>query len=209
MVLIGLILMHLSLAAIRQYTGPGFLKIPSRLFHLDREANLPTLFCVTLWFSNALGFCLLGRSEQRRIWYFLAVGFLFFSIDEFTSIHESLVGVIRQHFECSGIFYFAWIIPYGLVFLLTAICLTSAVFALGKRVMMIYLAAAALFLTGSIGLEALEGLHLEKHDPDWLYFLLMTLEESLEMLGLMVLLFGTMSMLAERNTSVHVTICQP
>jgi len=55
------------------------------------------------------------------LWAILAAIFLFFSIDEISSIHESLTAPVREIFNTSGLLFFAWVIPYGIFSMLIAL----------------------------------------------------------------------------------------
>lgn len=189
---------------------PQFFGI-NRLFDLDEEGNIPALFSTFLFFiDSALLFAIAkSYSSFRSTWWFLAAAFLFLGIDENVSIHESFVAIIRNRFHLGGLFYFAWVIPYGIATLILAVFLIPWFCKLERNTRWWFAAAAVIFVSGAIGMEMIGGRHLEsmgKH-KDAIYYLFATVEESLEMSGLIVFAYGLLKLLERnRGTVLLVTI---
>ena len=83
------------------YLGHGRIFGLVGLFHLNREANIPTLFSTfqLLLASGLLSIIAVARKNQGErdylYWLGLATGFLFLSIDEGAQIHELLMTALK------------------------------------------------------------------------------------------------------------------
>ena len=175
------------------------------MFDLDREQNIPTLFSSLLFIFNALLFWLLGKrdNEEGRYWYGLAGVFVFLSFDESATIHEKIGDITERFVDASGILYYPWVVSYSvLVFILTAIYLRFFL-KMPKKRFWRFVLAAAIFLTGAVGFELLgaqEAYHYGTDSP--LYTIYYTIEESMEMFGLIYLMNILLEMLG--GTSVRI-----
>src|SRR6267143_3832181 len=124
-VFVVLLVAHLVVALLRYRIIPesSLAEKMDQFFNMDREANFPTYFNTILLFMVAQTFFLMGKSNKsngnfyfRTYWYFLSVIFVFLSLDEAASVHEWLIDLMPHTFGIggTGIFRFAWIIPYGI-----------------------------------------------------------------------------------------------
>lgn len=189
----------------------------NRLFDLDGEGNIPALFSTVLFFLNsALLFVVakihpqLRELSSRRCWWLLAGVFLFLAVDENASVHELLMDLVPRHLKVGGVFYFAWVIPYGIATLAFATVLLRWFWGLNRLVQWRFAIAAIVFLSGALGMEMLSGCYLQSvhDDRNRTYYLLVTVEESLEMAGLIVFAFSLLKVLENHcpGTTVLVTI---
>ena len=176
------------------------------LFFLDGEGNVPALFSVGLFLLNAAFFLVVWKAKRvagdaSKIWLFLSVVFVFLALDESISIHERLIDPLRQAFDASGLLYYTWIIPYGIGVVLLSIFVFPVFWRMQKRIRFWFGLSAVVYLFAAIGLEMISGKYLvmmnEKKDIWWI--LLITLEELLEMAGLIILTYALL--LYIRNTS--------
>ncbi len=127
--------------------------------------------------------------------------------DEAFQAHERLNDPIRRVLGGGrlGVFSFAWVVP-GLVleFLLMLVFLRFLVrlpAPTRRRVVL----AAALYLGGSIGMEMLGGWLVELHGPNsWQYTTVTTIEEGMEMAGLISFVWALLWRWAENSTTILV-----
>lgn len=122
---------------------------------------------------------------------FLMLGGIFFllSADEGLSFHE----VLSARMGGAGGLHFAWVIPGAILCLTGLAALMPFLRSLGPKVMGMMLAAAAVFLSGALGMEAIGGEVLFANDGDILarpYRLLVNIEEGAEGLGVILFLFA-------------------
>jgi hypothetical protein len=147
------------------------------------------------------------KHKRQGIWLFLSGLFCFFAIDELFSVHEWLSPFFRSALGASGVFNFAWIIPYGIGVIFLAIFVIPIVWNLDHKVRFWFASSALMFVTGTIGVEMLEGWYLDIVNPqrDVVYFFLMTLEESMEMTGLVMMAYASLLLLQREcgGFSVH------
>jgi hypothetical protein len=115
--------------------------------------------------------------------------FLLLAYDEAAQMHERLIPLGRALFGGQGVLYFAWVV-FGAIFVgLVGLAYLRFVWALPRGYGLAVAAAGALFVSGALGIELMESDYAEEYGHDTLAFDLMaTVEESLEMIGLM--LFG-------------------
>lgn len=191
------------------------------LFSLCHETNVPTFFAsFLLLFSSWLFFglwCLGGTgrrlpntsaAERRGNWLFLSGIFLFLAIDEFAMIHEMLINPVRAYLEVGGLFYFAWLIPYGLMVLVIGTLLLPHLWMQTPRFRRLFFLSAGVYLSGAIGLEMLGGRYYEaqKGRIDLTYRLYQTVEETLEFCGVLLLLYALLELIRSRVSSVRVQL---
>ncbi|WP_291842287.1 hypothetical protein [Maricaulis sp.] len=168
------------------------------LFHFDREQNLPTLFSVLLILaSSGLAFLQAEVSPQetrlRTGWIIVSVVLALLAIDEFASIHERVDAALRYYLGSELLPYAAWPIPYVLGVAALGGALWRWFFALERAQAMYLILSGVIYLSGAVGVELITGQYLAHIDPDHLGVtnrtrdLLATLEETLEMFGLLVL----------------------
>lgn len=182
------------------------------LFDFDSEKNVPTFFsAVALLSASALLVTIakLSRNSgvEYALWLVLAVIFLFLSIDEISSLHEKLIKPLRSLLGTSGVFYFAWIIPYASALGLLAIVYLRFLLRLPRETRNLFLLSAGIFVFGAIGFEMIGGWYFESIGPDNLtYQLITTCEEFLEMLGVAIFIYALLSYIADEFQTFSVTI---
>lgn len=172
-------------------------------FYFDREENLPTYFSSFLLLVAASLLALLAglkRTERDPLtahWLLLALVFVGLSLDETLSFHERLIEPLRQRYHTSGLLRFPWVIVgAGAVLGLGAIYLPF-LWALARPIRHLMLAAAALYLGGALGLEMLGGyFYIDYNDfsaASYPYMAVMTLEETCEMLGVILFIHALLT----------------
>jgi hypothetical protein len=176
-----------------------------RFFDLDSEMNLPTFFSSTLILINAFLFYvlwLLKRSdgEPRIVWIFFAVMFLFLAMDEYCSIHEK-VGIVFQyvlHLTGKGYWYLTWIVPYGFIVGLIAFYFYRSWRRLPLFIKLWFSFSAMTYLVGAIGFESIgEKISQQHGNVDISYKIVMIMEESLEMVGQIMLEYTLLTMIRQ------------
>ena len=182
------------------------------LFNMDSEQNIPTLFSVLLLFSASLLLTVISllkkkhRDPEVLEFGVLAFGFLLMTLDEGASLHERLVNPIRWLLGGGslGIFYFAWVIPGMGVLCVLGLFFHKFLLTLPSRTRFHFLLAATLYLGGAIGIELVEGRHVELYGRENLTYGMMTaLEEGLEMAGVIVFIYALMKYIVENYKEVR------
>jgi hypothetical protein len=188
-----------ALGCVREWLRLSYGLEGTSFFNLNREQNLGAWFSATLLANCALLLLAAGRratalqQPHRLFWFILCATFLALSIDEASSIHESLMGPIQSALQTEGLFRYAWVVP-ALV-LVPLFALTSVPFLLNlpRHTALEFVGAGAVYVTGALGFEMLEGLT----DGSGVVFVLFYLvEEALEITGILLFLFSLMDHLA-------------
>ena len=182
------------------------------MMSMDGENNLPALFSTLLLFCASLLLALIALLERRHEgvdvskWAILAAGFMLMAMDEALSFHEKAIAPLRallggQHL---GIFFFAWVIPgFALVSVLGAFFLRF-LFRLPRRTAIAFVVSAAIYLGGALGIELIEGWWREAHGHRNLtYHVLVSLEEGMEMAGVIAFIHALLSYIAGRFGEVR------
>lgn len=219
LVSVAVLLVSLSLAGqlFRYATGHDRVFGLLRIFNLDLESNVPALFSAVLLLLAAFLLMIIAILEKKRgssdalAWAVLSTGFGLMAIDESVSIHEALITPVREWLggQDLGIFYFAWVLPaIALVFVL-GVSFLPFLFRLPTKTRYAFVSAAAVYLGGAIGVELVEGQFRETHgNQNMTYNLIVSIEEGLEMVGVIVFVYALLSYLAEYHGELHINIAR-
>ncbi len=167
------------------------------LFNLDWEGNVPTYFSslILLLSSFLLGVIALYKKKEKDSyvlhWAFLSVLFMYLSLDEAVAIHEILNRPLREMYDLGGIFYHASVIPWMILAMIFVAGYFRFWISLRSRSKFFFGVAAAFYTGGAIGLELIGGRYAYLYGTnDLSYGLLTTLEEALEMLGIVFFIYA-------------------
>ncbi len=195
---IGLLLLA-NLAGIfaKFYLDFPHIKSFIRLVDFDTEMNVPTLYSsFAMFIASALlalvGFVHRTRKEPSFAWFGLSFIFVFLSVDESSEFHEMLVGPVRESLDTSGVFYFAWVIPYGILAIVLGLAYLKFLINLPRNILGLFVLSGVVFLSGALGLELVGGVIAQSSGTDsMIYAISYTFEELLEMIGIALLIYTT------------------
>lgn len=201
--IMGIIVITLIVLSTAGYVSRFYLGYNSKLisgFSLGYEWNIPTyyqsislLFCAGLLMVIAM-FYIKERRKYALHWGLLSAIFFYISVDEMLAIHEALIIPVKTLFNTRGLLYFAWVIPFGILVVILLIVYARFLIELPKRIRALFLAAGGTYVLGALGLEMLSGRHYEFHGRDnFSYVMYQTVEESLEMAGVIIFVYALMS----------------
>ncbi len=184
-----------------------------RLFNVNRESNIPTWYTSMMLLVCAVLIAAIARTEKAksenyiRRWWGLALIFLCLSIDEAAAIHEKLTIPLQESLNLGGYLYFAWVlvgIPLVVVFALTYF---TFVLHLPQRTRNLFFLAGLLYIGGALGIELIGANRWYIDDGTSLpYSAIATIEELLEMLGIVVLIYALLSYIASSVESLRIVI---
>lgn len=180
------------------------------LTFVDEEQNVPTLFSALLWAFAALCSAVVTVLARKRKapdvwrWAVLSMGFLYIAFDEGLALHERL-RVPLSALLGSGELDRSYLAIRGLA---AAVVLTLLFWGFLRRLpaktRFTFVAAAFLFLGGAVGFDLVGAHHAESHGGNnSTYAMIATVEESLEMAGVIVLIYGLLTYLAENYKEVR------
>lgn len=184
------------------------------LFNCLGEANFPTfysstalLFCAALLAVIAVAERKVGRRPWRW-WMLLAGVFVFLSVDEAVTLHERLTIKTRHFLQVSGPLYYAWIVPYGIAGGVLLLLSWRSIARLPRVTRQLCIIAGIIYVGGALGMEMVEGYYYTSHGEtiDFVYVMLGTIEELLEMAGVLLFVYALMHHLEHAHGSVCVRI---
>lgn len=185
--------------------------IADELLALDAEKNVPTYFSTMLLVSAAGLLALISvvqsraRDRYRFHWVGLALAFVYLSMDEFIGLHEIAGGRISGVVETSGPFFYSSTIATSTLVVLFAVSFWRFLLDLPARFRMLFASAAALYLGGALGLELVGGWYDERYGTAGaVYATITTLEEALEMSGIVLFLYALLVFLGTRTGPVQI-----
>jgi len=161
------------------------------MFDLDMESNIPSLFSSLLFAISSFLFYLLSQiqKEKYKYWLGLSLLFLFLSFDESAKIHEKLGDYTENFISATGYFYYPWFISYSLFVFILALFYFKFFFNMPKKVFFSFMLSATIFLIGAIGFDILGAKEASEFGENTLtYCIYYSIEESLEMFGLIYLI---------------------
>jgi hypothetical protein len=210
-IVLGLGLAHLAGQISTFALGHSYLFGLVPLFDVGREANVPTLysslallFCATL--LALIAYASKHRGQRNAIyWLGLAVIFLLLAVDETAALHERLIEPVRTALNLSGYLYFAWVVPAGLALIAFLLAFAKFIIQLPGRTRFLFILAGAIYVTGAIGFELLGAQQFEiyGHAKTVPYAILVTIEELLEMMGVVVFIHALMTYIGSNLSNLR------
>jgi hypothetical protein len=183
------------------------------LFYLDNEMNVPTFFSVLLMMTCAILLVIIAIEDRTNLkkyyrhWFFLAFGFFFMAGDDFMMLHEKLMNPMNKLFGINGISYlltFSWIVPYFLLVVVLAISYFKFIRDLPKKSKLLFMAAAFIYLFGIFGMEMAGGYVKRVYGMETReYVVVSTIEEFLEMSGLIFFIYGLLDHINNRMGKIR------
>jgi hypothetical protein len=185
----------------------------NKKFNVDLEMTVPTYFnALILLFSGVLltVIALLKRKNRdphTTNWFILAFLFWFMAMDETISLHEFLIKPLRGALNTSGFLYFAWVIVAIPLLVLLAFIFRKFILSLPGRIRLLILLAGTLYVASALGIEMVGGWYFERFGGNQIpYIVLTTIEETLEMTGILIFIYALLEYLTEYFPDIHFSI---
>jgi hypothetical protein len=166
------------------------------LLDVDSEESAFTWLSVVVAFSAAWLLYLASREAAirggrfRYHWYALTVLFLLLSFDEFAGIHEKISAALSGRMEHTGLMYFAWAAPAGILSLIGLAAFIPFIRSFPLALAGLLMLSALIFLGGAVGFEMVGGSVAEVEGvASFRYRMLTNLEEGLEMAGILIFIY--------------------
>lgn len=181
------------------------------MLYVDYEANLPTWYSSIALLMASFVLCLIALSKRAQAdrftfhWFFLSGLFFLLSVDEVATIHECAIEPMRRLIDAQGVLHYAWVIPGGVFVLIVGAIMLRFLIALPARTRNLFLTAGAVFVGGAIGVEMISAYHAYSHgEKNLLYSLIITFEEAMEMLGVIIFIHASLEYLCEGVKSFQI-----
>ncbi|MEY3471021.1 MAG: hypothetical protein RLZZ223_371 [Candidatus Parcubacteria bacterium] len=168
---------------------------PSRTFSVDQEANIPTWFTGAIALYLAMNAALIAsavKSQGKSSWAWRGISLMgiYIAMDEVAGFHELAIDPIRHNWDISPWLYQAWVIPAMALVILISIIYSRFILRIPIYTKVYLILGALTYVTGAIGVEAIGGFVLSTQGlSDW-YVELSHIEEFMEMMGLIIILYS-------------------
>lgn len=164
---------------------------------MDSEESMPNWFSVIQLFLVSCALAVTGRVERAagrssHRWSTLAGLFLVLSIDEETDLHGMLRKFMPNETLTGTPTGFDWVIPGSLLVLAVVAYFLPWVLKLENRTRLLFIAAGAIYVIGGQGMEAIGALVVDIYYKSFRYILVMTLEETMELTGVLLMLYAVL-----------------
>jgi len=190
-----------GVAVLLMSRAPWYDRIPGNrsyyaIFHIGCEG------CVPAWLSSSLllvssGLCgivaaLKGQCGDRwkRHWAALAVIFAYLSVDEAAEIHEKLSLIVKLIVPAEGILHYPWVVGGVAAVAVFVLVYARFVVHLPRRTATLFLLAGASYVGGAVGMEMVDGAYIDVFGRDLTYSALVHIEESLELVGVVLFAYA-------------------
>ncbi len=184
-----------------------------KMVDFDYEGNLPSLYSSLAMIYCAALLCVIAIKHRRDgaagqyHWVGLSVIFLLLGIDEGVGLHEEIGDLTENFVEVSGYLYFAWVIPYGIAFLVFCIAYLRFLIILPRKTAIQFVIAGVLYVTGALGIEVISAQEADAHGTKTvLYSTLYTIEELCEMFGVIVFAYALMRYIGDHIGPCNIVI---
>lgn len=180
-------------------------------FDLASEANAPTWFKSTLFVLAAILLGLIGAAHKRIqdgfswYWYFMALTFLFLSMDETASLHKAVGALVARYVPNEGLFLHAWLIPGTMFAVLFVVINWKFLGTLPRATGVLFVLAGTLFVLGAIGMKLIEGIYTSTTGLTGQAAINMrAIDQFLEMAGLLLFDYSLMAYCRDQMAGIRI-----
>lgn len=185
------------------------------LANINREANIPTWYATALLLAAALLLLVITLShrasgKQYVAWAGLTAIFAYISMDEAGTIHEKLTPILQEQLELTGFFYFGWVVVGIAVALIVGLLYLPFVWRLPSHVRRWFIVAGVLYVGGALVVESISAnLWFLNSGTSLRFSAVGTLEEWMEMVGVITLIYALLQYIRTEIGPVQLTIRAP
>ena len=174
----------------------------ARLFYVDFERSIPTLYSTVMLLTSAVLFGSIAHAHHRggrryvRHWGALSLAFLLLGLDEFAAVHEQTIRSVLSILEPEGggAHRLVWVVPVVLAVAAFGIAFARFLGHLPRTTRRRLWVAGILLVGGAIGVDLVGSGYSAVHGAaNFNYVLIATVEECLEMLGSAVLVYALLA----------------
>lgn len=192
-IVILLIFMSLAGQFSKYYLGYDRLLGLINILNVDNEGSIATWYSsVALLFASIL-LAMIASAKIKSgashfiYWAVLSIVFLFLSLDEAIGIHER----VNHLLYAIKFYHFTWIVPAAVFSFIFGLSYMKFLFELPPKTRYLFLFAGTIFLTGSIGMEAVAIVYADLgYDlRSMAYAVISNVEEFLEMIGIVIFIY--------------------
>jgi len=180
------------------------------LFDSDQKLNFPSTAKLLLMVAATLLFAVIALASTVRAtrvrWFGMSVIFALVTLDESTYMHQRLSDAMHDVAGTHGALRFAWVLVYLPLIVVLAFVYFPFWRKLDARLRHRLLAAALLFAGGSGGIELVKGAIYDDGRWSLSFGLVASLSDSLELIGLAILVTILLEHLATLTRTVDIQL---
>ncbi len=183
------------------------------IFNVNGEQNIPSLYSASALLLCSILLAIITYAKkvagERYVlhWRALSIIFVYLSLDEFLSLHERSAKPVRDALHTSGFLQFAWVIPAAICVLICLLVFLRFVTHLPAKTRRLFLIAGTIFVSGALGIEMVDGYYASLYSQDnIIHKLLTTIEEFLEMIGIVIFIYALLSYISSHVKGVSLRV---
>jgi hypothetical protein len=199
LIAIALILLNIVGRAYVNLGGDN--NIGTELVNVDHERSIPTFYSHTILLFSALLLMVIAhlssKTNRNRVgwWWVLSGIFVFLALDEALVLHEHLITDSLS-----------WTVPYGVLVVIMGISFRRFLLDLPTSSRNQFIIAGIIYVFGAIGMEIPAGQIYEARGGGSVYALLTTIEESLEIFGVLIFIDALLTYLHHEFGSIRLVL---
>jgi len=177
-----------------------------KIFDLTYERNIPAIFSTFLLVCASF---LLGRIAYRKFqvkdhfslhWPILSLIFILLALDEFQEIHEGIDDLIKNTFNSETLFAQNWVYSGLIIITLFSLFYWKFFTHLPSFTRRGIFLSGVIYVGSALGLEIIGSAYVETYGLlEFPYLFLTTLEETLEMIGIIIFIYTLMAYLEDNK----------
>ena len=179
-----------------------FLRNAFNIIDLDREYNIASFYGGALWLVASLGSFYTSSytpKDDKQLYFWRCLSFIFFifAVDEWVGIHERVGNFFAEILTSLEFGTFTWLIPGAFFVLAFVVFFLYFLKSLPVRYARLILFGFLLFILGAMGVEVFGGFAYNYYggSDNAMFRILVQLEEMLEMMGVITIIFAIISYL--------------
>ncbi|HHT9126694.1 MAG TPA: hypothetical protein ACFYD6_12910 [Candidatus Brocadiia bacterium] len=211
-VLLFLTLANFAAQFFKYFVDRNYLLWLALKFDFDIETSIPTWYSSSMLLLCSILLAIISTKKTLADRYFihwrvLAIIFLFLSLDEACGFHEMTIKPLRAALNAGGFLYYTWVIPGSAFVIIFVLVYLRFIVNLPTKIRSGFLIAGTLYVGGALCMELVEGRYVDFYGKqNMTYAIMMTIEELLEMLGIVVFIHTLMLYIGSYDKDVQIQI---
>jgi len=210
-----LVVAHMAFSINRYFVQASFFGADNLyvVFDLWAEASLPSWYSISLLLACSVLLALIAVAKRRaadryaRHWLGLTLIFLALSIDDAADLHGHTSYKLQEMFEIGGFLAYTWVVPAASACVVVGIAYLRFLADLPTPIRWRFVLAGVLFLSGALVMEMIEARHDTQHGVENMpYRIMVAIEESLEMAGIVIFISALLSYLSTTVERVELRV---
>ncbi|MEM9607972.1 MAG: hypothetical protein AAGA99_11170 [Actinomycetota bacterium] len=204
--IVGFVSTHLILITLVERDNGAHFEDTAVAWGLGHEYNAPSAFAAGLVLLAAVLCAIAARRSQmfadpnQRGWTVLAVVLAFIAVDEAVQIHERLGERLDDQLDLGGPLAFPWIVPYLAATFVLFLTLRPFLGRLDETLRRRLMIAGVIYVGGAAGVESIAAARFDSQgdQADYVYHLISTVEEAMELTGMTIFVVAMIAYLTVR-----------